>query len=122
MVWIEDEAQHIVLVYNGNGENVASKALSIMYGELRGSRRFIIHVVSPKGDIWYLEALRDLINNNIAYTLSIRYHGGAPKDLEELVRRYGDKAVYIIGSDMAEYKHVLKKYGVEPVVIGEVNG
>jgi len=123
MVWIEENVFPIVLVYGVNGERVASEALAKMYSnELRGIRKFVIHVVSPIGNIYYLEPLRDLIRNNVSYTIIVRYHGDLPQDLEKLVNELGNNALYIIDQDMPEYRSILEKYGIEPITIGGGGG
>ena len=86
MLWIEDNAFHIVLIYGIDGEKVVSEASAKMYSnELHGVKKYVIHVISPIGNIYYLASLRDLIRNNISYTIIIRYHGDSPQDLEKLV-------------------------------------
>lgn len=121
MLRIEDRAHHIVLIFNCDGEKVVSKALNEIYSiGSRGVKRFVIHVISPKGNIYYLDILRDLIRNNTVYTLFVRYHGSKPEDLEKLVRELNDNATYIIGQDMAEYRSVLEKYGIKPFYTDEV--
>ncbi len=123
MVCIEDNAMHIVLIYGDDGEAVARKALTLMYSPDYGRyMRFIIHVVSPQGRVYYLAPLRELIQNNIAKTLSIKLSGTEPNDLEELIRKLGPNALYIIGRDSAEYRSVLEKHGIKPVIVEEVIG
>ena len=121
MLWIEDNAFHIVLIYGIDGEKVISEAFAKMYSnELHGAKKYVIHVVSPIGNIFYLESLRDLIRNNISYTIIIRYHGDSPQDLEKLVKELDGNALYIIGRDMVEYGSILEKHGIRPVIVEEV--
>ena len=123
MLWIEDNAFHIVLIYGIDGEKVVSEASAKMYSnELHGVKKYVIHVVSPIGNIHYLASLRDLIRNNISYTIIIRYHGDSPQDLEKLVKELDGNALYIIGRDMVEYGSILEKHGIKPVIVEEVVG
>lgn len=116
MVWVEDDAVHLVLVYSRGGARLASKALSRIHKRAaKGGKRVVVHVVSPLGRMRYMEGIRDLIRNNIAYTLTVRYHGGSPRDLENLVREYGGEADYIVEEGLEEYEAVLKRLGIEPV-------
>lgn len=121
--WIEDEATHIVLVFDRGWRRVVARALQVMYSRSVGkANRFVIHVVSPMGNILYLRALRDLINRNFRYTITIRFHGESPEDLEELVKKYGERAIYVIDNDMTHYKSILEANRVRSESIIEVAG
>ncbi|KSW12588.1 hypothetical protein CF15_07690 [Pyrodictium occultum] len=121
MVWVEEGAKHVVLVFSREGGRVISRALMKLH-ELRSrdpkvSSRFVIHVVSPLGRVEYMELLRTLIQNNIVYTLSVRYHGEDLGSLEDLARKLGDEAVYIVDSHLPEYISILREHGLNPVVV-----
>ena len=117
MLQIENDAFHMVLIYGVDGEKIISKAFAKMHSnELHGVKKFVIHVVSPVGNVYYLEYLRDLIRNNIAYTIIIRYHGDSPRDLEGLVKELNDNALYVVSRDMVEYRSILAKHGIEPMI------
>ena len=70
----EKEAYHIV-VFDSNTLDYSRIMEEIMRGASKGYRKFTIHVISNTKPPFYLEKLRNLIQNNIAYTLTIRHYG-----------------------------------------------
>ncbi|WFO75098.1 hypothetical protein J4526_08500 [Desulfurococcaceae archaeon MEX13E-LK6-19] len=110
----EENAFHVILVYNNGSDSVATTALAKLYEiAVKGYRRFIIHVISPMGKPYYVEKLRDLISNNIAYTLIIKYRGPNVEDLASLAHEVKDKPhLVLVSHDMIEYYNVALTRGL----------
>jgi len=80
----EKKAYHIVVM----------DSKSIDYGKImdemvnassKGFRKFTIHVISKTKSPLYLEKLRRLIRNNIAYTITIRHHNYSEEEVKKLL-------------------------------------
>ena len=80
----EKKAYHIVVMDSG----------SMDYGEImdemvnassKGFRKFTIHVISKTKSPLYLEKLRSLIQNNIAYTITIRHHNYGEEEVKKML-------------------------------------
>lgn len=111
---LEENSFHMILVYDNNSDNVSIKALAKLYEvSAKGYRRFVVHIVSPMGKPYYVEKLRDFIVNNIAYTLTIRYHGRSVEDLSRLARVVKNKPhLVLVPPDMDEYYKVALDHGL----------
>ncbi len=100
----DEKTFHLILVYNSDS-HMGKAALVKMYEIAgKGFRKFAIYVISPLGKPYYIEKLRDLISNNIAYTLVIKYIGPSTNDLVSLANVLKDKPhLVLISPDMNEY-------------------
>ncbi len=58
----------------------------IVNASSKGFRKFTIHVISKTPSPLYLEKLRSLIQNNIAYTITIRHHSYSEEEIKGLLR------------------------------------
>ncbi len=92
---LEDRAFHVVLVSKGNldSKKVLDKLSS--YSAL-GFRKFIIHVLTNDERPLYLEKLRNIVFENIAYTLIIEYHKLSRGGLNELLNRLENNPYEVI--------------------------
>lgn len=122
---LEENNIHIVLGLE-NGEISDADISRILYGQLaklayrHGTRRFTLHVVSIKPRPLYLEDLRNFIQNNIVYSLVIRYHDLNFQELNKIVNDLlaKNKHVYgIVEKEFAELASFLEGKGIEVVKI-----
>jgi hypothetical protein len=75
----------IVLVL-GKGDGIPLRVLSIMGQEARrGFRDFELHVFTDRDRPDYMEVVREIILNNIAYGLRVWYHGRDVDALRKLL-------------------------------------
>jgi len=75
----------IVLVL-GKGDGIPVRVLSLMRSEARrGYRDFELHVFTDRGRPDYMEVVREIILNNIAYGLRVWYHGSNVELLRKLL-------------------------------------
>ncbi len=119
---LEEENIHII-VGVGLGEVNSSKmylVLSRLNRRYR-RRRFTIHVVSSKPRPLYLEELRDVILNNITYTLVLRYYGYNLDRIKEIVdqaQKSGSPVYGVVLGDFQEISRVFESLGIEYEVLG----
>jgi hypothetical protein len=86
----------IVLVL-GKGDGIPLRVLSLMGQEARrGFRNFELHVFTDRERPDYMEVVREIILNNIAYGLRVWYHGS---DLEALRKLLAENPQPIIVVD-----------------------
>jgi hypothetical protein len=77
--------RRIVLIL-GRGDGIPLRVLKAMGEEARrGYRDFELHVFTSMGRPDYMEDVRDIILNNIAYGLRVWYHGASVEKLRRLV-------------------------------------
>ncbi len=116
---LEEEDIHIIagLSDEEKTSNIGVALYTVMsrLAQKYNRRRFTIHVFTTKPRPIYIEDLREMLLNNIAYTIVLRYHDynfeEAEKLVEELVR--DKKIVYgIVEGDQAELVSLLKNKGV----------
>jgi len=80
----EKKAYHIVVIDLGSIDY--GKVMDeIVNASSKGFRKFTIHVISKTKSPLYLEKLRSLIQNNIAYTITIRHHSYGEEEIKELL-------------------------------------
>lgn len=114
---LEDESIHVIIGVKGNEEGVSVATYSILsrLAGKYGVRRFTLHVVSYKPRPQYIEEIRSLIQNNIVYTLVVRYLGF---DFEEIRNRINmlkqqNRPVYgIVSGDLEELASLFQSLGV----------
>jgi len=120
---VEDSAHHILLVLNPRpegGDTYLGRLSSIVYERIsmNKSKRIVFHVISSLGRPFYIEKLKSFIQNNIGLSLTIRFHGVSPDDLEGFLKKsLGRIDSILIERDLLEYRRVLDKHGVEYIVI-----
>ncbi len=81
-----------------------------------GKKRFTLHIVSIKPRPLYIEELRLLLQNNIAYTIVIRYHGHDLEKIKDFVEelKKNDSHVYgFVYHDFKELSNLLRSQGLE---------
>ncbi|ABM80094.1 hypothetical protein [Hyperthermus butylicus] len=77
--------RRIVLVLGG-GRGIVQQVLALMAREAaRGYRGFELHVFTTRPRPDYMETVRGIILNNIAYSLRVWYHGADTVKLREIV-------------------------------------
>ncbi len=105
---------NMILVYDERGSDVAVRALSKIYEySAKGFKRFNIIVISNLPKPIYLDKLKDLVRNVVAFTLFIKYYGSSPKELGELATMIRDKPhLAIIESSLSDYINVARKCGL----------
>ena len=116
---IEENSKKIVLVIC---DGVGSAGASMLANEVakktskEGKRRALIYVVSPLGRPEYFEVARNVIQENIGLSMSIRYYGPEPKDLIELIEKLGNPDVLVAGL-CSDFIQALDEVGYENVTI-----
>ncbi len=110
----EARPYRLVLVLSEDGFSAQTISKKIMAGALRRkTRNVVIHVVSRSPRPLYLEALRDVIQNNISLALTIRHEGSEPQDLERILRVHRDEEVDVVLDRSEErFVRVLEDFGV----------
>mgnify|MGYP000495217546 CR=1 FL=1 len=93
----EKKSFHIVVIDSGRVDYglVLEK---IVKNGMMGYSRFTIHVLSNHETPFHLEKLRSIIQNNIAYTLIIRYHKLTENNVKEVLTEVKNKPHEIIGN------------------------
>jgi len=109
---MESRFYNVVVVYSSCG--VAKKVLSELYRlGARGYKRFNIYIVSSISRPEYMECFREVIQNNVVYTLRVYYVGSKTSDLEALVSKLDPSSTtYIIEQGLLEYMGVLDNRGI----------
>ncbi len=85
------------------------------------SRRYTLHVFTEKEPPYYLEDFIKILQNNILYTIVIRYHGFSLEKYLELLNsldRDDRRPVILIHSDLEEYMEKTREKGFEYIVVG----
>ena len=92
---LEDKAFHIVLITKENVDDrkVLDKMLS--HSSL-GFKKFIIHVLTKEDRPLYFEKIRDIIFENIAFTLIIKYHKMSHVNLNKFLNELRSKPHEVI--------------------------
>ncbi len=114
---LEEDNIHVIigLGEKGRDTSIATYAAMARLSAEKRRRRFTVHVVSMKPRPLYMEDLRELLQSNIAYTITVRYHDFDFKKINELVEELlGEKRmVYgVVSSDLAELAKLLEEKGV----------
>jgi len=81
-----------------------------------GKRRFTLHIVSIKPKPLYIEELRQFIQNNIVYTVVIRYYGCDLEKIKEYVEELKKNNPHIYGfvyHDFKELSNLLRSLDLE---------
>lgn len=110
----EERPYRLVLVLSGGRFSAQTISRKIMDGALRRkTRNVVIHVVSRSPRPLYLEALRDVIQNNIGLALTIRHEGSEPQDLKRILRKYRGREVdVVLERSEEEFVKILEDLGV----------
>jgi len=92
---LENKAFHIVLITKGNVDHrkVLDKVLSC---SSLGFKKFIIHVLTKEDRPLYFEKIRDIIFENIAFTLIIKYHKMSHVNLNKFLNELRSKPHEVI--------------------------
>ncbi len=114
---LEEDNIHLIvgLGEKGRDTSIASYATMSRLSAEKHKRRFTIHVVTMKPSPLYMEDLRELLQSNIAYTITVRYHDfdfqKISRLLEELKKE--EKIIYgVVSSDLAELAKLLEEKGI----------
>ena len=101
---LEDENTfHIILAFKGNEKSICREVIDQIMKNAK-FRRVVIHVISPYESPFYIEKIREIITNNIAFTLICRYHGKTARDLLKLLKELrGKPFVIVIDPSAKEY-------------------
>ncbi len=81
-----------------------------------GKKRFTLHVISIKPKPLYIEELRLLLQNNIAYTIVIRYRGHDLEKIKVFVEELKKNNFHVYGfvyHDFKELSNLLRSLGLE---------
>ena len=117
---LEENNTHVILGFNGKGSDVALVA----YNELARisartkCRRFTFFIVTNKPSPYYIEDLRYVLQNNIAYTIVMRYEGLDMEKLSRLIdeiKSSGKPLIGVVESDMEEISRLLEEKGVQVI-------
>jgi len=92
---IEDKSFHIVLIAKNSVDHRRVLDKMSTYASL-GFRMFIIHVFTDVEKPLYLENMRDIIFNNITYTLILKHHKLAGENIESLLKQLRNKPHEVI--------------------------
>lgn len=95
----EREAYHIVII-SSNRLDYSKVMEEIVRISSRGYRKFTIHVVSNIESPLYLKKLRGLIQNNIAYTITIRHYSHSGGEIEELLSSLKNLPHKVLGKQL----------------------
>ncbi|ADI32041.1 hypothetical protein [Staphylothermus hellenicus] len=122
---LEEDNIHVIIGVGGE-ENYDTDRSGAIYSELvrlankHNKRRFTLHIVTDKPRPLYIENIRSLIQNNIVYSLTIRYHNLNFEELEKIINdlHAQNKLVYgVVEEEFAELVSFLKNKGIEVVKI-----
>ena len=117
---LEENNTYVILGFNGKGSDVALVA----YNELTRisaktrCRRFTLFIVTNKPSPYYIEDLRYALQNNIAYTIVMRYVGLDMEKLSRLIdeiKSSGKPLIGVVESDMEEISRLLEEKGVRVI-------
>ena len=113
MLKAEKDAYRLALVITGGHTRLASVFRKITSAATsRKSRKIVIHVISSLPRPHYLAQLRDVILNNIGYTIIVRYEGSRPEDLARILSQYGPENVdVVLDRSVKEYVSILRRFG-----------
>ena len=92
---LEDKAFHIVLSTKGNVDNKKVLDKMLNYTTL-GFKKFVIHVLTSEDRPLYFEKIRNIIFENIAFTLIIKYYKIPHVNLDKLLNKLGNKPHEVI--------------------------
>jgi hypothetical protein len=116
---LEEDNIHIIVGLSDEEKtsNIGVTLYTIMsrLAQRYGRRRFTIHVFTTKPRPIYIEDLREMLLNNIAYTIVLRYHDYNLEEAGKLVEKLvsDKKIVYgVVEGDQAELVSLLKNKGV----------
>lgn len=115
---LEEENIHVIIGLGGDtdkGKIISAYAVLNRLGMERRRRRFTLHVVSPKPRPLYFEELRDLVLNNITYTLVIRYNDLGYGELGKLVdeiKSMGGEVYGIVIGDLGELARLFEEKNI----------
>ncbi len=117
---LEENNTYVILGFNGKGPDVALAA----YNELARisaktrCRRFTFFIVTNKPSPYYIEDMRYVLQNNIAYTIVLRYVGLNMEKLSQLIDEVKGSSKPLFGvveSEMEEVSRLLEEKGVQVV-------
>lgn len=118
MIITEKGAYEAVVVLTGKKIRVGEFLNNLVRACVkRKTRNIVINIVSSLPRPKYLEILRDLIQNNISYALTIKYAGSSSKDLRKLINERDLKDVYV-DDPSSNLIEILHSFGIKPINIG----
>jgi len=80
----EKKAYHIVVI-DSESMDYGKIMDEMTNASSKGFRKFAIHVISKTKSPQYLEKLRSVIQNNIAYTITVRHHNYSEEEVKKLL-------------------------------------
>ncbi|NPA99135.1 MAG: hypothetical protein GXO43_07130 [Crenarchaeota archaeon] len=115
---LEENNAYVVLGFNGKGSEVALTAYNEMsrLSAETGCRRFTLLIATNKPSPYYIEDLRYVLQNNIAYTIVLRYVGLNMERLSRLIEEIkstGRPLIGVVESDMEEISRLLEEKQVK---------
>lgn len=112
MLRLEEEALHIITVLGEavGGGNLASRIFTAATS--KGVCRIVIHVISPLPVPLCLEKLRGLLEDNLMYTVIVKYEGSRPEDLCKLLKRLPRDTYFVDGDGGREFISILGREGL----------
>ncbi|GEM_PF-3402253 len=114
---LEENPLHVIIVYSDSLPSDFFKKLStfIMLQATRSrKRRVVLHVFTNRENPLYLEDLRDLIQNNVALTITTRHYRLEKKLVEELLGCLKEK-----NEEFYIFIEETTRKLVEPLEVGE---
>ncbi len=117
---LEEGNSYVILGFNGKGSDVALTAynkLAKMSAETR-CRRFTLFIVTNKPSPYYIEDLRYVLQNNIAFTLVLRYIGLDMDKLSKIIdeiKGSGKPLIGVVESEMEEVSRLLEERQVQVI-------
>ncbi len=106
---LEEDVIDIIVVYRGElNEDFIKELLSFINEQaiVSRKRRFVFHVFNDREPPQYLEDLRPILQNNVLYTITTRYHRLRLDDLRELLKQLeegGHKAFFFIQNKLVDF-------------------
>ncbi len=110
MLGSDGDVLHVIVVLDGKKEensDVADKLFAA--AAKRRVHRIFIHVVSPLPAPLYLEKLKGLLKDNLAYTVVLKHEGGKPEDLRELLRCLPGPPCILVRNGSRDFTRILEE-------------
>jgi len=119
---LENNAFHLVLILN-EGKVPSAKVIGEIQRKLTSQQLWnaTIYIISNVSTPFYFESVRDLILNNVRYSLVFRYAGKSQEDLVKLLNQLKDKPFEVIlEKETPTYANILNEMGIDYIVLKEV--
>ena len=118
MIITERNAYEAVVVLAGKKIRIGEFLNNLVKASVeRKTRNIVLNVVSALPRPKYLEVLRDLIQSNISYALTIKYAGSSIQDLRKLINERNLRDVYV-DNPSSDVVRILNSFNINPINIG----